>query len=692
MDLLSNDNETDGWDVLLTNSTGTFGIRVTSDPMNPDTDADGLNDSEEFNSSTNPRSDDTDGDGIPDPDEIMRGTDPVRCDTDTEGLGDGFELSFGSDPLRNDTDSDGLDDYQEYSIGSDPSKGDTDDDGLTDFEELASGTDPTDPDSDGDMIFDGQEKAQGTDPNDADSDNDGLSDGYEDVYQADPNNNDTDGDLLPDGEEIIQNTDPLSEDSDGDGLNDSAEIERGADPLHEDSDGDGIIDSQDNATKIPMTEGVIVCIDVDSGAQSWVERLGGLVNITVVSPSDLIDYHSQARYIVIAGPESEVPGTAGEMIRKLLAEEHQGPIEMVTDPSGRMVARYGLFALDQTIVVLRDPIEEDLHTVITVLTRGNVTVMPGHVYSQSSSLTMLARLGGTDIVKAAGASLMIAFTEPSMPWIALNSYDDSTTPHQLTQSSGLARYELPFERYLEISVTDAYSQSGSADVQSALVRVFYTEFELDRTGDGDASDQDDFDESSLVLYAFNESAGVWERLSSALSWVVETGVNTTDLHLHGNIYSGYVWALVKHTSLFAIAGMTYNRPPDVSMAYPSIKYLWSPNHKFVEIRILGVTDPDGDEVTIEILGVTSDEPTSSRDGKLSRHAPDAYGVGTSSAFIRAERLDTGNGRVYEVTFLASDGRGGEAIGTVDVNVPHDNRRCCLVCVDDGQWYDATGLN
>ena len=54
---------------------------------------------------------------------------------------------------------------------------------------------------------------------------------------------------------------------------------------------------------------------------------------------------------------------------------------------------------------------------------------------------------------------------------------------------------------------------------------------------------------------------------------------------------------------------TPNPSPDVSEAYPSEECLWPPNQKFVDITIEGVTDPDGDEVTITITKITRDEPT-----------------------------------------------------------------------------------
>jgi len=136
-----------------------------------------------------------------------------------------------------------------------------------------------------------------------------------------------------------------------------------------------------------------------------------------------------------------------------------------------------------------------------------------------------------------------------------------------------------------------------------------------------------------------------------------------------------------------------NTPPDVTEAYPSIDCLWPPNHKFVDITIEGITDPDGDEVLITIIGITSDEPTATIEGAAGKiHTPDADPdcIGTDTASVRAERSGTGNGRVYEITFVASDGI-AESEGSVFVKVPHDQSGDC-VSTDNGQDYDATELN
>ncbi|MDK8238684.1 hypothetical protein, partial [Actinomyces urogenitalis] len=57
----------------------------------PDTDGDGLTDSEEEKIGTDPKNPDTDGDGLTDGEEKKIGTDPKNPDTDGDGLTDGDE-------------------------------------------------------------------------------------------------------------------------------------------------------------------------------------------------------------------------------------------------------------------------------------------------------------------------------------------------------------------------------------------------------------------------------------------------------------------------------------------------------------------------------------------------------------------------------------------------------------------------
>jgi hypothetical protein len=129
-----------------------------------------------------------------------------------------------------------------------------------------------------------------------------------------------------------------------------------------------------------------------------------------------------------------------------------------------------------------------------------------------------------------------------------------------------------------------------------------------------------------------------------------------------------------------------NRPPDCSAAQPSVALMWPPNHSLHTISLVGVTDPDGDPVTITITGITQDEPTLGLgDGDFS---PDGFGVETSLAQLRAERSGSGNGRVYVISFTASDGQDATCDGSVSVGVPHDQKPGSIP-VDDGQLYDSS---
>ena len=111
--------------------------------------------------------------------------------------------------------------------------------------------------------------------------------------------------------------------------------------------------------------------------------------------------------------------------------------------------------------------------------------------------------------------------------------------------------------------------------------------------------------------------------------------------------------------------------------------LWPANHSMVSISILGVTDPDGDPVTVQIDRIMQDEPTNGTgDGDT---CPDAQGVGTATAKVRAERSGNGDGRVYTIFFSASDGRGGSCQSSVKVCVPHNAHGSCA---DDLPQFDS----
>ncbi|HEY0904291.1 MAG TPA: hypothetical protein VGE14_10420, partial [Marmoricola sp.] len=217
---------------------------------------------------------DTDGDGLSDSDERIYGTNPNDADTDDDGLSDGQEVTgsqntgFGqkpTSPLKADTDGDGLGDGREVVITrTDPNDADTDNGTVSDGAEVSAGTNPLDPaddlpassqDPDGDGLTNAQEEAAGTDALDPDTDGDGLGDGREvNEIRTDPLNPDTDGDTLRDGREVLTlGTNPRKKDTDGDGLGDRREVMTTVkkypscrtSPTDKDSDNDALTDGQE---------------------------------------------------------------------------------------------------------------------------------------------------------------------------------------------------------------------------------------------------------------------------------------------------------------------------------------------------------------------------------------------------------------------------------------------------------------
>lgn len=113
-----------------------------------------------------------------------------------------------------------------------------------------------------------------------------------------------------------------------------------------------------------------------------------------------------------------------------------------------------------------------------------------------------------------------------------------------------------------------------------------------------------------------------------------------------------------------------NDPPVCTLAQASPNLLWPPNHTMTQVSIAGLTDPNNQTLTITYPKVTQDEPINGLgDGDTS---PDAA-VSGNNILLRAERAGTGNGRVYEVHFTATDPEGASCGGKVKISVPHNKK-------------------
>ena len=256
----------EGWNVFIRGETAR-NRRVYSDPVQPDSDRDGLLDHEERGCGLDPRQRDTDLDGLSDFEEIFGGYEirgredgsvivPVpyagtaildggngRAETsivcisttqcDIQIASEGQRVTPGAvivlpGPNGLQT-APGGDDF----IAADHIV----EEGCA----LTAGfaTDPLDPDTDSDGILDGAERVLGINPNDSrdgpeffDDDLDGVPNRFEvDGFQA-----------IINGQTVTVRSDPDDPDSDNDGLPDLLEHKLGSDPRQRDTDGDGIAD------------------------------------------------------------------------------------------------------------------------------------------------------------------------------------------------------------------------------------------------------------------------------------------------------------------------------------------------------------------------------------------------------------------------------------------------------------------
>ncbi len=137
------------------------------------------------------------------------------------------------------------------------------------------------------------------------------------------------------------------------------------------------------------------------------------------------------------------------------------------------------------------------------------------------------------------------------------------------------------------------------------------------------------------------------------------------------------------TTQFSDWNFAANRAPDVGAAKASPNDFRRAAGQFKVVGIIGVTDPDGDLVTLEITKVTQDERVRTQ---FSRRAPDAEILPTPGTVnIRAECEPLRNGRVYEITFKATDTLGASTTGTARVGVRCNAKK---PAIDSGQKYNS----
>jgi hypothetical protein len=96
--------------------------------------------------------------------------------------------------------------------------------------------------------------------------------------------------------------------------------------------------------------------------------------------------------------------------------------------------------------------------------------------------------------------------------------------------------------------------------------------------------------------------------------------------------------------------------------------LWPPNHKYVTVNAtVTVTDNADPGATFTLVSVTSNEPDNGEDDGDTVN--DIVIVDSDTFKLRAERSGTGTGRIYTITYQATDACGNVTVASATVTVP-----------------------
>jgi hypothetical protein len=98
--------------------------------------------------------------------------------------------------------------------------------------------------------------------------------------------------------------------------------------------------------------------------------------------------------------------------------------------------------------------------------------------------------------------------------------------------------------------------------------------------------------------------------------------------------------------------------------------MWPPNHKYVDVEtIVTVYDIADPNPTVTLVSVTSNEP---ENGKGDGNTTDDIQILSDTTFkLRAERSGPGEGRIYTITYTATDASGNSLQVSVTITVPHN---------------------
>jgi Leucine-rich repeat (LRR) protein len=140
-----------------------------------------------------------------------------------------------------------------------------------------------------------------------------------------------------------------------------------------------------------------------------------------------------------------------------------------------------------------------------------------------------------------------------------------------------------------------------------------------------------------------------------------------------------IYGSVDSLSPFAIMVLVDNEPPVFESLTATPNILWPPNHKMIAITVdWTVSDVDPDpKIELKSIVMNEGDETNAYDPAFDNTLGDGQTTGDIQVdeagviYLRAERSGTGMGRIYTLTYEATDAAGNVGTASVTVTVPHE---------------------
>jgi len=181
------------------------------------------------------------------------------------------------------------------------------------------------------------------------------------------------------------------------------------------------------------------------------------------------------------------------------------------------------------------------------------------------------------------------------------------------------------------------------------------------------------DQFGYLAYAL-ASSGLANAVTGATAWHInadEPDILDYDMSFKQDaqdaLYEPNAFRSSDHDPVIVGLDLADDESPTIEVSVtPNV--LWPANHKYVDVEATVTVADDSDPApTFALVSVTSNEPDNGdEDGNT---VDDIVIVDQTHFRLRAERSGLGTGRVYTITYGATDAAGNTAIGTATVTVP-----------------------